>query len=378
MVTIHEILTLKNFCNFRLIAGANGLDRKVNRGGFIDHESEEELANSNIKNEMIFSNLPMIKNHPEKIVKIVEALILSKTACFVIKTTLFKEVPKEAIAFANKHNYPIFLFDDIYIDTLILDIDELINHSKNMKKKIEIVEKLEKGGVSPSETRSLAYEVNKTFFDSKYFMVALIKNDEANIENMNIKTTQKILGDRSSVIDMEDNVMVIISSLNKNINRKVILNNLGIKIEEAHIGISNISNNIEMLGQLIGESKIALKYSIFKNEGHKSIEELGLYKLLIPIMDIPATKAYYREIVDKIIEYDEVYQSDLFKTVKEYIKCDGNIKKASELLYQHENTVRYRIKKVKQIINLGDFHGMEYETLALAIHLYKLDESRYI
>lgn len=122
-VTIHEILSLKKFNTFRLVAGANGLSRKVIRAGFIDHEMPVELSNVLFEGEMIFSNLPMIKDKPEIIIEYTQALIKAKCAGFAIKTTFFKSIPEDAIILANDNNFPLFLFDDTYIEKLILDID---------------------------------------------------------------------------------------------------------------------------------------------------------------------------------------------------------------------------------------------------------------
>ncbi len=130
MVTVHEVLTLKSFNAFRLIAGVNGLDRVVLKGGFIDHESSEDIRRSEFKNELVFSSLPMIKDKPEKIVDFVQALIDTNTAAFAVKSIFFQDIPEDAIQLANEHNYPLFSFDDTYIEELILDIDEIVNDQK--------------------------------------------------------------------------------------------------------------------------------------------------------------------------------------------------------------------------------------------------------
>lgn len=375
MVTIREILTLKKFSKFRLIAGEDGLDRKVVRGAFIDYESTENLKEDDITHEMMFSNLPMIKGHPEQIVDYVEALIDSGTACFAIKTTLFKEIPQEAIDLANKHNYPLFMFDDIFLDKLILDIDKLVNERLQLAKKVALIEKIQRGHLSNDEIRACVLELNRHFY--KQILVYLIKKTEVNAIRFDIELARSLLGRSALIIPIDDKYMIIFSSELNTINKYVIVQKLGLKSENYHIGVSSVSSDHGRLGQLINESKIALKYTCFRDAFLKSFSDLGIYQILIPMLDQPTSTYFYEDIIRKIIDYDNTHQSDLLKTTIAYIQSDGNIKKTAESLFQHNNTIRFRIRKMKEIINLDEFVGVQYETLALAIHLYELDKKRY-
>ena len=49
-----------------------------------------------------------------------------------------------------------------------------------------------------------------------------------------------------------------------------------------------------------------------------------------------------------------------------------HIQRTAEKLYQHVNTVRYRIKKIREVLDIENYDGMKHESLALAIHLYNL------
>ncbi|MDM8533979.1 PucR family transcriptional regulator ligand-binding domain-containing protein, partial [Clostridiaceae bacterium HSG29] len=172
-ITIHEILKLKKFKNFQLIAGVNGLDRIVTRGSFIDHEMPDEINNSEYNNEMIFSNLPLTKNSPEKIVKYIEALYNANSACFAIKTTFFNKIQDDAIETANRLGFPLFLFDDIYIEELILEIDQEVNSKKQDLKKIEIINEIENSNLNSFKIKELAYELNHYF--KPYYISIYVK-----------------------------------------------------------------------------------------------------------------------------------------------------------------------------------------------------------
>ena len=61
---------------------------------------------------------------------------------------------------------------------------------------------------------------------------------------------------------------------------------------------------------------------------------------------------------------------NLLETVISYVKNNGDFAKTSEELFQHSNTVRYRIRKAEQLLGLPDFATAE--EMALIIRCYLL------
>ena len=126
------------------------------------------------------------------------------------------------------------------------------------------------------------------------------------------------------------------------------------------------------MGRAILESRYALEYSSLKEISLSSFGDLGIYQILLPNVNNPWFYSYYESMIQRILRYDEKNDTDLLYTAQIYVQCDTNIQKTAEKLYQHVNTVRYRIKKIKEILNVNALEGMMYESLALAIHLYEL------
>jgi DNA-binding PucR family transcriptional regulator len=65
------------------------------------------------------------------------------------------------------------------------------------------------------------------------------------------------------------------------------------------------------------------------------------------------------------------------KTAIAYIKCEGNTKLTADSLFIHENTVRYRMNKIREKLdpNANDF--VFYENLSLAVKIYLLNDQMY-
>ena len=58
-------------------------------------------------------------------------------------------------------------------------------------------------------------------------------------------------------------------------------------------------------------------------------------------------------LLDPLNKHDKKYHSDLLRTVKCFIECNLDHVKTGKTLHIHENTVRYRLNKIKELIPYG-------------------------
>ena len=70
-------------------------------------------------------------------------------------------------------------------------------------------------------------------------------------------------------------------------------------------------------------------------------------------------------------QYDEKNSTEILKTAIAYIENEGNVKNTAISLFQHENTIRYRMNKVKEILNMKNLEGSFYEQLSVAVKIFR-------
>ena len=58
-------------------------------------------------------------------------------ASLMVKTAYFSELPQSVIALANRLGTPVFLFDDTYIEEVILQVTDLIRGKRSTEKRIK-------------------------------------------------------------------------------------------------------------------------------------------------------------------------------------------------------------------------------------------------
>lgn len=84
---------------------------------------------------------------------------------------------------------------------------------------------------------------------------------------------------------------------------------------------------------------------------------------------------FSKKIIEPIKKYDKENHSELYHTLESFIFHDGNYKKVAEDLFQHENTIRYRIKKIKSILHMEDSNIRFIENTSIALKVINLINS---
>ncbi|MDR3591722.1 MAG: PucR family transcriptional regulator ligand-binding domain-containing protein [Negativicutes bacterium] len=106
--------------------------------------------------------------------------------------------------------------------------------------------------------------------------------------------------------------------------------------------------------------------------------DLGVYRLLASITDENALRIFVEETIGPILAYDQKKDSELLKTLERYFECQGNLRKVSESMFVHYNTVLYRLDRVAALIgaDLGD--PAVCLNLQLGLKAYRLLETSWL
>ncbi len=101
-------------------------------------------------------------------------------------------------------------------------------------------------------------------------------------------------------------------------------------------------------------------------------EQLGIFKLLISVSDQKETIEFCRKYIAPLKEYDSQHNSTLIETLQTIVNCGWNVKAASEMLFIHYNSAKYRFQKICEILDL-DLHDATLHTeIELALKIYMI------
>ena len=124
---------------------------------------------------------------------------------------------------------------------------------------------------------------------------------------------------------------------------------LDINSDDFITGVSLIHHNIIELDLAIQECFYAYQAALIEEQQHINYKEIGINKLLMAIDKHPWAVKYVEEIISPIIDYDAQYNTSLYKTTVLYFKMGCHTGDVAKYLFQHKNTILYRIKKVKDL-----------------------------
>jgi len=138
------------------------------------------------------------------------------------------------------------------------------------------------------------------------------------------------------------------------------------------VGVGRLKDNVMDIHKSYNEAVASIKIGriIYKKNATVFYKDLGVYRLLHSIYKDEDALEFYTSSLGKIIEHDEKYNSELLETLKCIIENDWNLKNTADAMFLHYNTVKYRYKKICELLDedLSEHKNRLNISLALIIH----------
>ncbi|NLJ80128.1 MAG: hypothetical protein GX335_03775 [Firmicutes bacterium] len=105
-------------------------------------------------------------------------------------------------------------------------------------------------------------------------------------------------------------------------------------------------------------------------------DQLGAYRILCACSSHPEAKTFVREFLGKLIKSDQDSSTEFIATLEAFFLAKCNLRQASEQLFIHYNTLRYRLSKIEEIAQVDLDAAEDRFNLQAALKLLKLSQSR--
>ncbi len=378
-VTLGEAIELDAFKTFKLVAGEGGLKAPLVTVGMMDYEMGDMIEKNFREGELVLTTLVNIKDDLNRLGEIVERFIKVKAAGLAIKNIYIDTIPEPIMKRCNEANFPIFMFHDIFFEVVITAVSDLVKVQLEMEDLEVQIDRMLSGEMNRFAVRRVAQQLYRYF--GEYVQVAYGKGSLSEASESGY--LQKHLLDKNHRCwPYRGGFLVVVSAeepdgetLYKHMKRSL----SQLKLDQGHIlGFSRGGQKIDRLDTAIHEAIYAYQTAVTYQLEQLKFSEMGLDRLLLPVKDNPWTVQYYESVIEPLQSYDQKQGTDLLKTAIIYIICSGDVKLTAERLYQHANTVRYRMERVRQILS-EDREGREvtchtewsfYEMLAVGVRLH--------
>ncbi len=378
--TIKDIVSLPDFKEVKLIAGEGGLSNRVIDCGLLDFEYDPALYSKYYHshfhdNQLAIASFVYAKDNPFLILDAVKYLVQKNVAGLFIKNVYKLPIPDSVIRYANLMNFPIFLIsaDTMYFEKIILMINNLVKFSESFENRNLVLHKLLQLPTSQTESIDrLSFEFNPYICDT-FFSVSMATRTGVFEKDILVKITETFKEDYSYTISYYHKEIVLVYSATEFDYDKVIESTLSTMSpilensnEKYFLGVSSNVLPPNSLLDAITESRLALQTALIKESPIEYYASIGSYKFILPLLKDGYLIKFSQGIYNQLREYDVENGTKLLETLLSLSRCDGTLKEASRILNQHENTLRSRFRKIKEITGLDFFFAPDYEQLSIA------------
>lgn len=196
-----------------------------------------------------------------------------------------------------------------------------------------------------------------------------------------LRTTLSNLGFILYLLNTSDELLMVMSTSMEGRNLSALVERMPQLIDhmmEGYTGIiitAGCGRPHSGLGGLIQsdkEARMAMRASLSRGEGLVCFDNLGLLRLIYTSEPDREIDAFIQETLGKLLERDQAKGAELFHTLETYFQCYGNLKRMSEEMYAHYNTIVYRLKSIRDVTGLDVHQPAQRFQLELALRLYRL------
>lgn len=352
----------KNKYKLKLIAGESGIDNVVSWFHFMEDESTINFIRGN---ELIVTTGLGSKNN-NWLDNLIKGLIKNHVCGLIINIGQYiKTIPDHTISYCNENNFPLFIMPwEIHLVDIMQDYCDKIINAKQTASNISsaffnAIYYPDNINLFKPPLKQEGYDLNGLFTIISLELESSIysKTSEISLKYF-IINIEKILNSfsfkYSILLNDQDLTIIINNSSATDIPQCLnILFNEYLKNQKSfnNMGVSLSSKGIDTLPKSFKEAKCARYIAIKDNKCIVYYNDIGLYKLLFNINNKEILVDLYNEYLGKLEEYDLIHKTDYLNILKLYINNNSSIQAVSEKTFTHRNTINYRIKKIKEILN---------------------------
>lgn len=407
MFECKDLLTLPSMAQAKIIAGKSGLSNSIR---WVYKPENMNFAKWVKGQELLIISTPVIKSQDFNLPLVIKkANKLNMSGALLLTGDKYiASIDSSVVSYANLNNFPIFVISgeiplvDIFeeighaiaynknSDALSDDILSGIIFGKNINEDAFAMKFSEAGYALDGKNRMFTINIHGDRRIEEYeydTVISKIKN-EFNSGNMNallsrygnnivgcfcLKKGEVDVSGRSADINMSGNnisEIIPVDSSVKNIqdtdtvsesDKKEVLAKIYKSLSEYLYSISSdiklvmgVGRACEGIGDLQKSFTEASRCVILSEKMNMSgrvfwYEEMGIYNLFSELADKKVMQEFIDSTLGVIIEYDRNNNSKLLETLKAYLWNNNSLIHASEQLYTHRNTVKYRVQRISQL-----------------------------
>lgn len=388
MITVEDILALPAFESVEMVAPCDGAaQREVLNVGILDCPPDYNEYSNYGPCELIVTNLGFAYDDPALAERSLLAMIERNVAAIAVKTVYQAPVSQAVCAASSAAGVPVYLYEGAFHERVAYESLDLIQRDRlaaDKSKAIDELLTLRGGGAVREALHDLAGATGATVLCVASRPIAHDASSFYATMNVIQSTLSALLKDRSivetlSVCRYGDNILAFVSCVSSSESKRHALmrrcSQLLGTIGSLHSGMSDL--------QWIDNGDIAIRQALSAAD---TAFQVG--RALMPWADMRFSafaqaarsdrlyQCISRDGKAKLAAYDEDHGTNLIETMLALVRAQGNVRTVAEDMFQHPNTIRYRLRKAKSLMGMdaaSDHVFMSYLNLVFLGELTDFD-----
>ena len=383
MIRLKELFRLENLKRLRLIAGQEGLERTVTAAVLLEYDSSRMELPDFYRGDLVVTTLAYARGDRQLVTNSLMSLLNQGIAGLLVKTAYFSELPASVVSMADKLGTPLFLFDETYIEEVILEVTELIRGKRHFTGYEQELDALMRGALTADQAKEKVQRIDPTGCRA-YRICALYPQERLTTLEEKIYavlSTNEVLAQKFICMEWRRMLLILIHEEDPPRDCAEVQADIQAMLALAQIspvglnmGGSERMTDAAQMGMALNEAVYAAKAARLTGRGAMCGQELGLYAYLYPMSENPFVCMRCKNQLQRIREYDEQNRTSLEQTARVYVDNSMEIAATAKALFQHPNTVRYRLAKIQKLMELEDDDALFAPMLSLMINLSQILE----
>lgn len=383
MMTVKNFLQLSVTKGFSVVAGSNALHHSVQSVEILDFEFaagiQQVRDTAFSPHSIVLSSLLFANEKPERLIEMLKKLIELKVSALAYKPVIFKDLPDEVLTFANEHDFPILRFGgDEFFEDIILEAMDQIKQRDNKLFLENTMRCFIEEEVSEKQIQSFLQQMNKPF--EKYvFAVNIQTKQSESFQWMDAFFKLESFLRSGIICTYKQSIFILFTDKYGQLQFEKILKEwmalYAIPTDAFILGYSQVHSTHTDIHLAVREAYYARVMAEIEMKSICHYEQLASDRLLIELYrkDAQFANNYIKMYLEPLLE--EKTDRDLLNTAVTFVLKKGNVKETAAAHYCHPNTIRYRMAKIRQLIEPFDNELVFYEHLSAAVKLYLLHKA---
>lgn len=379
MLNILDILSLPLFRDFRLVTDSSGLYNEILDAKLFEDLNEPGIPEVYRKGVFIIISPSILRFHPENSREILLGLLERQPSAVCIKDSHFNALPQEIVDRANSLHVPVFFFSDTFLDEILYKVKSTLAPYEVNSLNVSRMSRILFEDMTDAQTEYLAREINPLFYKNVQ-CAYLIPSSRENLPEaasqlfdqfLHAPHQEQMPGKYAyTVLKWPRGVAFIYTSgapgedMGQRLRQK--LAESGMDLSSVSIGYSNAYAELHHLGRAFREALFAAIDALLTGLSTREYNAIGLVGFLAPYRNDEWAERYYDHLMDRLNQYERGGDGSLLQTLLAYVRAGGNIARTAEATFQHSNTIRYRLDKLKNVLGIQDAPDAEVQLYLFA------------